>query len=121
MSKKFLRRATLAGLDDGGVTLVGSEHVWNVKSLDTVFVSPWTSVYGPTVWPAPLAPIPRSPGIRGMAFPITNNVWNTNFIYWYPYIEEDRNFKTRYQVFWSNAVFKNSKELKFHPKLPIIF
>ena len=53
-----------------------------------------TETRPPSPFPFPLKPIQEK--ITGMAFNIYNNIWNTNFIYFYPYNNEDRNFKARF-------------------------
>lgn len=53
-----------------------------------------------TVFPAPLKPIAEQ--ITGMAFNLFNNVWETNWIFWYPYADGDENFKARFHVEFLN-------------------
>lgn len=36
--------------------------------------------------------------VDGFAFNIHNNVWNTNYPLWYPFAEEDKTFKVRFQI-----------------------
>ena len=51
----------------------------------------------PTPFPAPLAPL--SPyEIQGVAFNLHNNIWNTNYPLYYPFVEGDENFKARFTV-----------------------
>jgi len=50
----------------------------------------------PHVFPAPLQPL--SAAITGYAFNIYNNIWDTNFIMWYPYDDVDANFRARFYV-----------------------
>ena len=51
----------------------------------------------PTPFPAPLQPIDLSL-LKGFAFNIHNNIWNTNYPLWYPFVDEDKDFKTRYTM-----------------------
>ena len=83
-------------MDDGGLTLTVGADKLHISSLDVSVVCPISTSDGPTAFPAPLQPIRNS--ITGMAFNLYNNVWNTNYIYWYPYIEEDKQFKARFQI-----------------------
>ena len=53
----------------------------------------WT----PTPFPAPLKPL-SSATIIGMAFNIHNNIWNTNYPLWYPYNDEDKNFRAKFTM-----------------------
>lgn len=50
----------------------------------------------PHVFPAPLQPL--SVPITGFAFNIYNNIWDTNYIMWYPYDDVDANFRARFYV-----------------------
>jgi len=43
-----------------------------------------------TPFPAPLTPLDH---VIGVGFNIHNNIWNTNYPLWYPFIDEDANFK----------------------------
>ena len=51
----------------------------------------------PTPFPAPLDPLPDS-SVVGIAFNIHNNIWNTNYPLYYPFVEEDANFRSRFTV-----------------------
>lgn len=53
----------------------------------------WT----PTPFPAPLKPLTDTTLI-GIAFNIHNNIWNTNYPLYYPFIDEDRNFKAKFSM-----------------------
>ena len=53
----------------------------------------------PSPYTVPLAPIKGQ--ITGVAYNIYNNIWNTNFIFYYPYHEEDKNFRARFAIrYW---------------------
>ena len=69
-----------------------------LRSPDTPLVCPIVSkVKSPTPFPAPLDPIDPSL-IEGIAFNLHNNIWNTNYALWYPFVGSDKNFKARYTV-----------------------
>ena len=51
----------------------------------------------PTPFSAPLDPV-NANEVKGVAFNIHNNIWNTNYPLWYPFVEEDRDFKSRYTM-----------------------
>lgn len=51
----------------------------------------------PTPFPAPLDPIP-SGEVIGMAFNLHNNVWNTNYPLYYPFNDEDADFRAKFSV-----------------------
>ncbi len=69
-----------------------------LSSPDSPLMCPIVSnVKTPTPFPAPLDPIAPS-SIKGMAFNLHNNVWNTNYPLWYPFTqgEGDQNYKARF-------------------------
>lgn len=69
---------------------------------DTPLVTLGTVSNSPSPFPIPLQPIKQGE-ITGFAFNLYNNMWDTNYILWYPYQEDDANFKARFQVnFLSN-------------------
>lgn len=41
-------------------------------------------------------PLNKISSVTGMAFNLYNNVWETNYIFWYPYRKEDVNQKFRF-------------------------
>ena len=67
-----------------------------IISPDVALVCPMTNKQRPTVLKAPITPIKDS--ITGMAFNVYNNVWDTNYILWYPYLPEDEKFKARFSI-----------------------
>jgi hypothetical protein len=50
----------------------------------------------PTALPFP-AP-GNSPPLDGMAYNLHNNVWDTNYIYWYPLVHGDESWRARFLV-----------------------
>eukprot|EP01117_Protostelium_nocturnum_P008713 TRINITY_DN3123_c0_g1_i1.p1 TRINITY_DN3123_c0_g1~~TRINITY_DN3123_c0_g1_i1.p1 ORF type:complete len:723 (-),score=236.00 TRINITY_DN3123_c0_g1_i1:54-2222(-) len=58
---------------------------FNFRSIDAAVVSPGKAT------PFPI-PLDRVDGLNeeGMSFCLYNNIWGTNYIMWYPYLEEDR-------------------------------
>ena len=74
-------------------------------SLDVPLVLPVTENRPPSPFAVPLKPIPDQ--LTGMAFNLYNNIWNTNYIYFYPYHDEDRNFKARFTLkHYLSSIFK---------------
>ena len=70
-------------------------------SQDTPLICPILSTTGsPTPFPAPLTPL-GSNSIQGIAFNIHNNIWNTNYPLWYPFLPSDENIKLRFQLDFS--------------------
>ena len=85
-------------MDNNGVLFYDPAMAEGVQilSLDVPLVLPMTDNRPPSPFPVPLKPI--SEQVTGMAFNIYNNIWNTNYIYFYPFHDEDRNFKARFTL-----------------------
>ena len=83
---------------DKGVYYVHSDGLsgMQIHALDTPVVCVATADVKPTVFPAPLRPV--NPPITSMSFNIYNNIWDTNFVYWYPFLPEDANLRARYTI-----------------------
>ena len=84
-----------------------------IRSLDCGLVSPITSQselpgwFGtPTAMPCPLKQLSSDyTDILGYSFNFYNNVWMTNYILWYPYVDTwpligsvDKNMKFRFEI-----------------------
>ena len=93
---KRINTVCIAAVDNNGVYYYdpAMEEGMQILSLDVPLVLPVTESRPPSPFAVPLKPI-REP-ITGMTFNIYNNIWNTNYIYWYPFHDEDRNFKARF-------------------------
>ncbi len=94
--------AELVSSDDSGKGNV----VIKLSSPDVPLVCPIVdddSFRSPTPFAAPLEPIEPNK-LKGFAFNIHNNVWNTNYPLWYPFVEEDKHFRSRYKM----AVYRRS-------------
>jgi hypothetical protein len=69
---------------------------------DVPLVSIATKERPPSPFPVPLKPISQK-DISGMAFNLYNNIWDTNYILWYPYYDgmnssKPGDFKARFQI-----------------------
>ncbi|CAF2639840.1 unnamed protein product [Rotaria sp. Silwood2] len=67
-----------------------------VKSFDTPIACPILADKEPTALPFP-AP-GNSPPLDGMAYNLHNNVWDTNYIYWYPLVSGDESWRARFLI-----------------------
>lgn len=56
-----------------------------IGSLDAAVVLPVTRTVSATVFPTPLRPLTDAP--TAMAFNLFNNIWDTNYVLWYPYVD----------------------------------
>jgi len=68
-------------------------HGMRLYSLDVPLLCPGP----PTAFPTPLA-ARAADRTTTMAFNIYNNVWNTNYILWYPYKPDDANLRVSFQM-----------------------
>ncbi|XP_048776556.1 uncharacterized protein LOC125680826 isoform X2 [Ostrea edulis] len=105
-------------VDPGNVILNGSQYVHAVDNgvyyinnigqglqlltQDVPLVSIATKERPPSPFPVPLKPISQK-DISGMAFNLYNNIWDTNYILWYPYHDgmnssKPGDFKARFQI-----------------------
>lgn len=66
-----------------------------IESPDVAVVNVLTPGRGPSVIPVPLQPIKA---VDGVAFNLFNNVWDVNFIFWYPFEKRDTNQKFRFKL-----------------------
>jgi len=69
-----------------------------IVSLDSALVNVMTDLYFVNEIPYPL---PSISTVTGMAFSMYNNVWETNYIFWYPYRKEDSEQKFRFSLNFS--------------------
>lgn len=83
---------------------VCAEEGMGVYSKDVPIVAISTKNHPPNPFPVPLAPF--TDYVKGISYMLYNNMWDTNYIYWYPYMKMDRNFKARFEI-WS---YKNWKQ-----------
>uniref|UniRef100_A0A0B7AAX7 Glycoside hydrolase family 38 N-terminal domain-containing protein n=1 Tax=Arion vulgaris TaxID=1028688 RepID=A0A0B7AAX7_9EUPU len=86
------------GVDENGISFLdnGGQGL-QIQTTDVPIVFIGTTDHIASPFPVPLHPFNCS-SITTMAFNIYNNIWNTNYIYWYPYIEEDADFKARFAI-----------------------
>lgn len=63
----------------------------------TPLVSFTTESRSPGPFPVPLEPIISS-NITGFGFNFYNNMWDTNYIFYYPYNKSDTDFKATFRV-----------------------
>lgn len=83
-----------------------------ISSRDVPLVCPFNAHSPPTPIPVPLTPIQR---VDGMAFNFYNNVWDTNYILWYPYLAGDENFKSRFSISFIRKNTENNNDEKITP------
>ena len=72
-----------------------------INSTDVPLVCPdigdgWT----PTPFPAPLKSLTND-YVNGISFNIHNNIWNTNYPLYYPFLPSDKDFKARFSMYLS--------------------
>lgn len=86
---------------NGSRHIHGIEHIKYTNSIDSFTVTPHdvALVVPGEINPFPV-PLNISPDINsyGMSFNIYNNIWGTNYIMWYPYINQDSNSLYRFRI-----------------------
>ncbi|PAA81218.1 hypothetical protein BOX15_Mlig012712g1 [Macrostomum lignano] len=71
-----------------------SKKVLVVQSKDVPLACPFSRFQEASVFPY----LDRLTRVDGVSFNIYNNVWITNYIFWYPYHTGDQNFKARFSL-----------------------
>ena len=91
-------------LDDNGAIYSKSDLKTGVRirSLDVPIACPILANDAPHIFPVPLQPL-TGQQLVGMGFNVYNNLWGTNFIMWYPYLDGDENFKARFKLEFFDA------------------
>eukprot|EP00040_Diaphanoeca_grandis_P025095 m.138598 g.138598 ORF g.138598 m.138598 type:complete len:904 (+) comp30005_c0_seq1:320-3031(+) len=74
-----------------GVQYTGTDGKLNFESLDSALLSVGSS----TPVPTPLT-VPDSRG--GMHWALVGNIWNTNYPFWYPFVDSDAASKYRFKM-----------------------
>ena len=102
-------KAANNGINPTKVVTHGAVHLHSLGPFSTVEYHQrqedivLTSLDVPIVSAGLLSPFP-TPGnwtidlSNGMHYNIQNNIWNVNFPQWYPFVEEDKNARFRFQV-----------------------
>ena len=69
-----------------------------LNSTDVPLICPITeNSWTPTPFPAPLDPLPDN-YVIGIAYNLHNNIWNTNYPTYYPFLAGDENFRARFSI-----------------------
>ncbi|XP_055957826.1 uncharacterized protein LOC130013170 [Patella vulgata] len=81
---------------DKGVVYVNKEMKgMEINSVDAAIATVLTSSGSLSTLPLPLTPLKD---VTGMSFNLFNNVWDVNWIFWYPYLTEDKDQKFRFNI-----------------------
>ncbi|XP_025114212.1 uncharacterized protein LOC112576153 [Pomacea canaliculata] len=86
----------LHAINKGVYYLDGNQTGLEVLSPDVALLTLSTASHPPSVFPVPLS-APSEP-FTSAAFNIYNNLWTTNYIFWYPFLPEDLNFKVHFYL-----------------------
>lgn len=89
----------LLAVDNGAYYIDESGNGLQLITKDAPLVLIGTKTKHPSPFPVPLEPITVD-DIKGIGFNIYNNIWNTNYVLWYPYDENDfdKSIQTRYSI-----------------------
>ena len=90
-------RCLVSNVWDKDVTNFGKNKPVTLQLLspDVPLVCMLTGTKLDHIFPIPLQPIPD---ITGVAFKIYNNIWDTNWIMWYPFVDGDENLRARFSL-----------------------
>ena len=81
----------LHACDDDGVAYKGDKGQVKVQSNDVALVC----IGYPTPFPVPM----ETPDVsKGFSFNIVNNIWGTNYVMWYPFLNEEASTKYRFSL-----------------------
>lgn len=94
-SQIFVLSLFLSAVDKGVYYTDRRDGGLAIESPDVAVVNVLTPGRGPSVIPVPLQPIKA---VDGVAFNLFNNVWDVNFIFWYPFEKRDTNQKFRFKL-----------------------
>jgi hypothetical protein len=73
-------------------------HGLEITSLDAPIVNILSGTAKVSTLPLPSPPVTD---MNGVSFNLYNNVWETNYIFWYPYKEEDASRRYRFSLNFS--------------------
>ena len=75
---------------------------WTLQSLQVPLVCPIIDTSVTTKRPSPFPYLDKlyiwSDRLYGFAFNIHNNIWNTNYPLWYPFLDKDKTFKANFEL-----------------------
>ena len=79
------------GSETDGLSFSDLTGTLQIQTLDAAIVTPGDV----TPFPTPLLPVDAA---KGMHFHLFNNIWGTNYIMWYPFLEEDASSLYRFAI-----------------------
>ncbi|KAJ8302872.1 hypothetical protein KUTeg_019268, partial [Tegillarca granosa] len=82
-------------VDRGVYYMNGKSQGMEIMSYDAGLVNVLTPEWGVNALAIPLKPISS---VDGMAFNLYNNLWDTNYILWYPFEQQDKDQKFRFRI-----------------------
>ncbi|XP_074653316.1 uncharacterized protein LOC141907538 isoform X2 [Tubulanus polymorphus] len=88
-------------VDDQGIFYLNENTRTGLQivSLDVGLANTITETRPVTSFPLPLT---ATDHITGFGFNVFNNLWNVNYIYWYPFNDADKDFKSRFSINFKN-------------------
>jgi hypothetical protein len=81
-----------AGEADADGAADGSDGSFTLRSADV----PCVSTGSPNPFPTPRDEPPDMAG--GVSYNVLNNIWSTNYVLWYPFVEQDKDLKSRFSM-----------------------
>lgn len=82
-----------------GKTYTGDSDGLGLFNLDAPIAAPATRTQEPTPFIKSVTPL-KEGSVIGFAYNLWNNIWNTNYIFYYPYLKGvgDENLKFRFEI-----------------------
>ncbi|XP_050394995.1 uncharacterized protein LOC126812577 [Patella vulgata] len=87
----------LHAVDNGAYYIDANGNGLQLLTQDVPLVLLATKKRSPYPFPVPLTPITQQ-DIIGLGFNFYNNIWDTNYILYYPYLTGDQDLKSRFKV-----------------------
>ena len=84
--------------------LRADSRAWTITSLDAPVVAPVTAALAPSVLMNDQMTRVQASNVRGVAFNLWNNMWSTNYLFFYPYDKKDQSFSYDFTVTTTAAV-----------------
>eukprot|EP00746_Dinoflagellata_sp_MGD_P141745 gnl/MRDRNA2_/MRDRNA2_74805_c0_seq1.p1 gnl/MRDRNA2_/MRDRNA2_74805_c0~~gnl/MRDRNA2_/MRDRNA2_74805_c0_seq1.p1 ORF type:complete len:160 (+),score=33.17 gnl/MRDRNA2_/MRDRNA2_74805_c0_seq1:76-555(+) len=81
------------------VEVMRTEDVIEIQSLDAPVISAFNGSRPPTVLMD--RQMEQMTGTTGVAFNLWNNAWSTNYLFYYPYHDKDKDFSFEFMIEWA--------------------
>ncbi|KAJ8302871.1 hypothetical protein KUTeg_019267 [Tegillarca granosa] len=98
----------LHAINEGVMFMKDKSHSMKIVSLDAALVNILSPGLDISTMPLPLTPLKT---VDGVAFNLYNNVWDVNYIFWYPFLNQDNNQKFRFSFNFMSGKEKSVRNI----------